>query len=196
MGFYKLVSDSGESGNSRYLMYWNNSKLFWNSGEWDEESNTFLLIPEMRLNYNVNYTCISNVNESYFTYSLYKNSIMSRFVVDVSGQIKQLIWSERTKKWNLDWVQPEQSCRVYGICGPFGSCNQDTQKCECLPGFVARSSVDWSLQDTNGGCVRNMPLQCGSGDGFLPIPAAELPDITRSLEMDNAVDDVNCGMEI
>ncbi|KAI3920901.1 hypothetical protein MKW98_015889 [Papaver atlanticum] len=153
---------------------------------WDEESNTFLLVPEMRLNYNVNYTYISNVNESYFTYSLYNNSIMSRFVVDVSGQIKQLIWSERTKKWNLDWVQPEQSCRVYGICGPFGSCNQDSQKCECLPGFVPRSSADWSLQDTNGGCVRKTPLQCGTEDGFSPIPSSELPDKPRSSKIDSA----------
>ncbi|XP_026409992.1 G-type lectin S-receptor-like serine/threonine-protein kinase At1g11330 [Papaver somniferum] len=141
MGFYNVVSDSRHKGNIQFLIYWNNSKLSWDSGEWDEKSNTFLLAPELKLDFNVIYSYISNVDESYFTYSLYNNSIMS-------GQIKKFVRSKGMKKWNLDWVQPEQLCDVYGTCGPFGNCNQDTQKCECLPGFVPRSSEDWSQQDS------------------------------------------------
>ncbi|KAI3913750.1 hypothetical protein MKW98_011811 [Papaver atlanticum] len=179
MGFYNLVSDSGQNGNIQFLVYWNSSKLSWDSGEWDEKSNTFLLAPELKLDFNVIYSYVSNVNESYFTYSLYNNSIMSRFVIDISGQIKQFVWSERMKKWNLHWAQPEQLCDVYGTCGPFGNCNQDTQKCECLPGFVPRSSEDWSQQDSTGGCVRSSPLQCGSKDSFLAIPTSNFPDNPR-----------------
>ncbi|RZC63854.1 hypothetical protein C5167_025657 [Papaver somniferum] len=61
--------------------------------------------------------------------------------MDVSGQIKQYAWSDTTKTANLLWSLPEQLCDVYGICGPFGNCNQDTMKCECLPGFVKRTHV-------------------------------------------------------
>ncbi|KAI3896907.1 hypothetical protein MKX03_002578 [Papaver bracteatum] len=173
MGFYKFVLDlGGPSGNTRYLIYWNNSKLFWTNPEWDEKSNTFPSAPETR----INYSYISNANESYFTYSLYNSAIMSRLVVDISGQVKQFICSERMKNWYVDWVEPERSCDVYGICGPFGNCNQDTQKCECLPGFVPRYPTEWALHDASGGCVRRTPLHCGSKDGFSPIPTSKLPD--------------------
>ncbi|KAI3977098.1 hypothetical protein MKX01_014525 [Papaver californicum] len=106
-GFYNLVSNAGQSGNSQYVISWNNAEPYWNSGEWDENSKTFLL-------------------------------------------------------WNLFWSKPEQPCGVYGICGPFGDCNQTTSKCQCLPGFVPRFSADGSLQDSTFGCVRSMPLKCGS----------------------------------
>ncbi|KAI3981283.1 hypothetical protein MKX01_004547, partial [Papaver californicum] len=141
----------------------------------------------MRLNYIFNYSYISNVNESYFTYSLYNNSIISRFVIDSTGQINQLTWSERTKQWNLFWSKPEQPCGVYGICGPFGDCNQTTSKCECLPGFVPRSSAYGSLQDSTVGCVRSMPLKCGSKfNSFSPIQTTNLPDNPRSSDIDSA----------
>ncbi|RZC93620.1 hypothetical protein C5167_007659 [Papaver somniferum] len=186
-GLYSIVADPGQNGNSQYHTYWNNSKPYWNSGKWDEKSKTFLLVPEMRLNFIFNYSYISNVNESYFTYSVYNNSIISRFVIDFTGQINQLRWSERTKKeWNLFWSKPEQPCDVYGICGPFGNCNQDTGNCECLPGFVSQSSADWSLRDSTGGCVRETPLKCGNKDMFLPIPTLNLPDNPQSSDRNSS----------
>ncbi|KAI3859321.1 hypothetical protein MKW98_007702 [Papaver atlanticum] len=165
---------------SQYLIKWNMSIKVWTSGEWNEQLRTFNLVPEMRLNYIYNFSYISNENESYFTYSLYNDSIISRFVMDISGQIKQFTWSEKNKEWNLFWSQPKQFCEVYGICGPFGNCNQDTSKCECLPGFIERSPADWNLQDSTGGCVRNTSLQCGSKDGFLKISTSDLPDNSQS----------------
>ncbi|XP_026412784.1 G-type lectin S-receptor-like serine/threonine-protein kinase At2g19130 isoform X1 [Papaver somniferum] len=185
MGFYNLQSDS--SGTSQYFVYRNNSEQIWKSGEWNEESKTFQSVPEMRLNYIFNYSYISNENESYFTYSLYNSSIISRFVIDFSGRIQQLTWSETTQRWNLFWSQPKL-CDVYGICGPFGNCNQQDiyGSCECLPGFAPRSPTDWSLKDSSGGCVRSTPLQCGSEDGFSPIPTSGLPDKPLYSEIDSA----------
>ncbi|KAI3981289.1 hypothetical protein MKX01_004553 [Papaver californicum] len=43
-GFYNLVSNAGQSGNSQYVISWNNAEPYWNSGEWDENSKTFLLV--------------------------------------------------------------------------------------------------------------------------------------------------------
>ncbi|OVA06772.1 Protein kinase domain [Macleaya cordata] len=161
-GIFSLELDP--RGTSQYLIKWNGSQQVWTSGEWNGQ--TFNLVPEMRLNYIYNFSYVTNENESYFTYTVYNSSIVSRFVMDLSGQIKQLTWAEKTQMWNLFWSQPKQQCDVYGICGPFGSCNQDTLKCECLPGFEKRFPKDWDLNDPTGGCVRETPLQCGRKDGF------------------------------
>ncbi|KAI3937132.1 hypothetical protein MKX01_015347 [Papaver californicum] len=164
-GIFNLELDP--NGTSQYLIRWNKSIQVWTSGEWNEHY-------------------ISNENENYFTYSLYNNSIISRFVMDISGQIKQLTWSYTTKRWNLFWSQPKQLCDVYGICGAFGNCNQDTLKCECLPGFVERSPADWNLQDSTGGCVRNTSLQCGNTDGFSSMQTSNLPDNPQPLQVNSA----------
>ncbi|KAI3842576.1 hypothetical protein MKX03_014029, partial [Papaver bracteatum] len=181
-GIFNLELDP--NGISQYLIKWDKSVEVWKSGEWNEQAKAFTLVPEMRLNYIFNYSYISNENESYFTYDLYSKSIISRFVMDLSGQIKQFAWSNTTEKWNLFWSQPNQFCDVYGICGPFGNCNQDTLKCECLPGFVERSPSDWNLRDSTGGCLRNTSLQCGRKDGFSPLPTSKLPDDAESRQVD------------
>ncbi|KAI3948968.1 hypothetical protein MKW98_021574 [Papaver atlanticum] len=62
----------------------------------------------------------------------------------------------------------------------------DAMKCQCLPGFVERSPSDWNLQDSTGGCLRNMSLQCGSKDGFSPIPTSKLPDDPQSRQVNSA----------
>ncbi|KAI3994856.1 hypothetical protein MKX01_037407 [Papaver californicum] len=191
-GIFNLELDP--NGTSQYLIRWNKSIQVWTSGEWNQQSRTFTLVPEMRLNYIYNFSYISNENESYFTYSLYNNSIISRFVMDLSGQIKQFTWSNTTKRWNLFWSQPKQLCDVYGICGAFGNCNQDTLKCECLPGFVERSPADWNLQDSTGGCVRNTSLQCRNTDGFSSMPTSNLPDNPQSAQV-NSVEECKSACE-
>ncbi|OVA13180.1 Protein kinase domain [Macleaya cordata] len=176
-GIFSLGLDSSET--SEYFIKWNRSQQFWSSGRWN--GHLFELVPEMRLNYIYNFSYITNVNESYFTYTVYNKSLISRFVMDFSGQIKQLSWSEDNQQWNLFWSQPKQQCDVYGICGAFGSCNQDTLKCECLQGFEKRSPKDWDLSDPTGGCVRKTRLQCGRNDVFSPMPNVKMPENPQPL---------------
>ncbi|KAI3881472.1 hypothetical protein MKX03_027169, partial [Papaver bracteatum] len=105
-GFYNLQSES--NGANQYFLYGNNSDQIWNTGEWDEESKTFPSIPGMRLSSLFNFSCISNVNESYFTYSVYNDSIINitRIVINLTGQIQQLTWSDKNQNWILIWYQP------------------------------------------------------------------------------------------
>ncbi|KAI3987055.1 hypothetical protein MKX01_036845 [Papaver californicum] len=166
MGSYNWIL--GPNRRSQLAIYWKKSKEIWKSGEWNESSKTFSFLPEMRFNFEFNFSVISNVNESYFTYSLVNKSMISRFVIDVSGQIKEFTWLESKNEWTLLSVQPKRLCDVYSICGPFGNCNQDTWKCDCLPGF-----------DSTGGCVRKTPLQCEKKDVFFTILASKLPDKPR-----------------
>ncbi|XP_058211365.1 receptor-like serine/threonine-protein kinase SD1-8 isoform X2 [Rhododendron vialii] len=156
-------------------------ETYWTSGSWNGQF--FSLVPEMTLNYLYNFSYVSNDSESYFTYSMYNSSIISRLVLDTSGQIKQLTWLESTGEWILFWAQPRQQCDVYAYCGAFATCNQIIPLfCNCINGFEPNSVGDWNAGDMSGGCVRKAPLQCGNDsavngrkDQFLRISKVQLP---------------------
>ena len=96
-------------GSNSYLILWNKSEQYWTSGPWNGQSQTFSLVPEMRLNYIFNFSFVSNENESYFTYSMYNSSIFSRLVMSISGQIQQLSWLH-DKSCNKRWEKPCRWC--------------------------------------------------------------------------------------
>ncbi|CAI9275577.1 unnamed protein product [Lactuca saligna] len=162
---------------TEYISKWNGSQRYWTSGAWNGK--IFELVPEMRLNYIYNFSYQTNENESYFTYSVYNPSIISRFIMDVSGQVQQLTWLEASKQWNLFWSQPRTQCEVYALCGAFGTCSQSGLPfCNCLTGFKPRSESDWNQSDFSGGCVRKTDLQCGRNvekADFLKITVKSLP---------------------
>ncbi|KAH7844306.1 hypothetical protein Vadar_026645 [Vaccinium darrowii] len=107
------------------------------------------------------FTYVDNENESYFFYRINDPStIIAPFIMDVSGQFKQLTWvEESTGQWNslTIWSRPSDSgdrCEDYTFCGAFGTCHQNIQpSCTCLNGFSPKSG---------GGCARETALQCGS----------------------------------
>ncbi|KAA8524505.1 hypothetical protein F0562_010928 [Nyssa sinensis] len=134
------------------------------------------------------YLILWNKYQQYWTSGAWNGKIFSlipemRFIMDVSGQVKQLTWLNSTKEWNLFWSQPRQQCEVYAFCGAFGTCNQIVQPfCNCLYGFKAKLENNWKLNDYSGGCVRRTNLQCrntstanGERDRFWVSPNMELP---------------------
>lgn len=156
-----LFSLELEPKGKQYIIKWNGTQQYWTSGTWDSKQQIFSLVPEMRLNYIYDFSYVDDSNESYFTYSVYDNKFISRFVMDTSGQIKMWTWLENTQQWNLFWSQPRQQCQVNAYCGKFGTCNQNSLPfCNCLNGFQPQSWSDWGLSDYSGGCVRKAPLQC------------------------------------
>ncbi|KAK0588839.1 hypothetical protein LWI29_006106 [Acer saccharum] len=141
------------------------SQLYWNSGIWNGQ--IFSLVPEMVYLINnpvYNFGYVSNENERYFIYSVNDPKLITQFIIDSSGQIQQMYWSEASKSWFIFWSQPRRPCEVYAYCGPFGSCSEQTQPfCGCLQGFKPTSDYNWNLlQDYSGGCARKTQLQCGN----------------------------------
>ncbi|XP_062151709.1 G-type lectin S-receptor-like serine/threonine-protein kinase At2g19130 [Alnus glutinosa] len=179
---------------SDYFIRSNRSIQYWTSGASD--GSIFSMISDLQPNYIYNFSYVNNTNESYFTYSLYDPSIISRFVMEVSGQIQQMTWLENTNQWNLFWSQPRSQCEVYSFCGAFGSCNKESMPfCSCLKGFVPQSQNDWNLSDYAGGCMRITPLQCnntnltnGYEDRFLPITSKVLPAQPQSFGIGSAAE--------
>ncbi|XP_017979707.1 PREDICTED: uncharacterized protein LOC18593792 [Theobroma cacao] len=137
------------------------SETVWSTGAW--EGVRFTSMPEMRLNYIFNYSIYSDENETYFSYALYNPSIITRFIVSVSGQLREFSWLNTSQEWVLFWAQPRALCDVFNSCGPFSSCSKHSgESCQCLRGFY--SSERRIGQGQNGGCTRRMALNCGIGD--------------------------------
>ncbi|XP_074564807.1 G-type lectin S-receptor-like serine/threonine-protein kinase At2g19130 [Curcuma longa] len=188
-GIFTLEIDP-TGATSEYFIFWNLSKMYWRSGIWD--GNIFNLVPEMTINYIYDFKFVNVSEEMYFNYTVKSSNITSRFVLDSeSGQIQQSTWMENTQSWMLFWSQPKTKCSVYGVCGPFGSCNDiATPFYNCLKGFRIKSQADWELGDKSEGCERKTPLQCSglnnnsanSGkDGFFEMPNVKLPDNSNTL---------------
>jgi hypothetical protein len=179
---------------SEYIILWNRSIQYWTGGAWDGK--IFSLVPEMAANYIYNFSYVNNTNESYFTYSIDDPSIISLFVIEISGQIQQKTWLNNNNLWNLFWSQPQTQCEVYDFCGAFGTCNEQSKPfCSCLTGFIPQSQNDWNLSDYSGGCMRRTPLQCkntnltnGHEDRFLPMPSMVLPVQPQSVGVGRAIE--------
>nr|GMD10969.1 G-type lectin S-receptor-like serine/threonine-protein kinase At2g19130 [Ipomoea batatas] len=179
--------------NKQYLLKWNKTDQYWTAGPWNDH--TFSEVPEMRLNYLYNFTYEDNHNESYFTYSLYDNSVISRFVLGLSGQIQQLSWLNNSNQWNMFWSQPKDRCQVYAYCGAFSICRNSLPFCNCLDGFEHKSDADWNRSDFSGGCVRETALGCGNNsttngakDKFKMYPQMALPKYAISIMAGSAAE--------
>ncbi|PUZ37196.1 hypothetical protein GQ55_9G099500 [Panicum hallii var. hallii] len=179
-GMFTLGIDP--NGSSQYLTKWNRTVASWSSGEWNND--VFAGVPEMTSHYKYDFKFVSDVNTSYFTYSLQDPTVISRLVLDVSGQLRQIMWEPSTDEWMIIWTEPHRLCDVYAVCGAFGVCNEKSELyCSCPAGFRPSSIGDWELGDHSMGCRRNNPLRCdgganssvhgkGDGDAFLLAPGS------------------------
>ncbi|XP_039139857.1 G-type lectin S-receptor-like serine/threonine-protein kinase At2g19130 [Dioscorea cayenensis subsp. rotundata] len=176
------------------VLQWNMSKIYWTSGPWN--GRIFINLPEMTSQYLFKLTFVNTSEESYFTFSLLDNTTTPyvAYVMDVSGQMKAVLWVETAQQWTQIFAAPAQ-CEVTNFCGPFGSCNEQSQQhCSCVKGFSQRSPKDWALRDYSGGCVRDTPLQscngtssdyAGEGDKFSHMSNVRLPNDGRTMQVGN-----------
>ncbi|XP_062187619.1 G-type lectin S-receptor-like serine/threonine-protein kinase At2g19130 [Phragmites australis] len=184
-GLFSLELDP--NGTTQYFIQWNDSIAYWTSGPWNNK--IFSLVPEMTAGYNYNFQFVNNATESYFIYSMKDDKIISRFIIDVNGQIKQQTWVDAAQQWILFWAQPRSQCEVYALCGAYGSCNLNALPfCSCIKGFSQKVQSDWDIQDYSGGCKRNVLLQCQANsssaqaqpDKFYTMAGVRLPDNAQS----------------
>ncbi|KAI4963129.1 hypothetical protein ZWY2020_019675, partial [Hordeum vulgare] len=166
-GMFSLLLDP--NGTSQYFLLWNRTQRYWTSGNWTGRS--FTGVPEMTPtnvypNSMYPFDYVDCPNASYFTYSIKGDALVTRFLVDVTGQIKFLTWVESAGGWMLFWAQPNAQCDVYSLCGPFSVCTENAlPSCRCLRGFRERRLHAWLQGDHTAGCARNTELQrCGVQD--------------------------------
>nr|XP_043622560.1 G-type lectin S-receptor-like serine/threonine-protein kinase SD2-2 [Erigeron canadensis] len=153
------------------LFYIDNNNVnvsYWSSGNWT--GNIFSGVPEMTLPYIYKFYFTNPFSEM-ATFGFYevwtqKQKPLTRFSIGSTGQIKQYTWSVQSEFWNMFWSQPENPCRVYGLCGNLGFCDgkKVVSPCKCLDGFRWFDDGDFT-----GGCVRDGGKECGEGDEFEEI---------------------------
>lgn len=185
----------GHNGPTSMVSTFNSSNPYWSSGDWN--GRYFSNIPETvgQTWLSLNFT--SNEQEKYIEYAIADPTVLSRTILDVSGQLKALVWFEGSRDWQTIFTAPKSQCDVYAFCGPFTVCNDITfPSCTCMKGFSVQSPEDWELDDRTGGCVRNTPLLCnsnktaaGTADKFYPMTSVQLPDKVQSIGAATSADE-------
>ena len=158
---------------TKQFMMWRRGKAYWTSGIWD--GHTLPLASRTAVSYLHDIGYEVNWSKGYFSYQLKDSSIISRGVLDFTGQEKRLTWLEG--KWVVFGAQPARAaCEIPYYCGANGLCNNNTSPpCQCLFGFEPTIEEQWKLGNWVDGCKRELPLKCGNGDGFLMLRNVKLP---------------------
>ncbi|XP_021288818.1 G-type lectin S-receptor-like serine/threonine-protein kinase At2g19130 [Herrania umbratica] len=169
------------NGTSTYFIL-QNGKRHWTCGMWLERVSSFSTDTVTSEYSTVSYE--STEKENFYSYSVTNSSIPVRYVMDISGQLQQLVWQDDSMKWLSIWAKPKDQCEIYAFCGAYGACNQFSSRtrCKCLDGFEPKIPGQWNSGNYSHGCTRRTPLQCNKGekDGFqvisnIRIPANDVP---------------------
>ncbi|KAI3809985.1 hypothetical protein L1987_19590 [Smallanthus sonchifolius] len=90
-------------------------------------------------------------------------------------------WINTTQGWFLLSSPVSDSCVQYSLCGPYGRCEiEQSPPCKCLKGFTPKRPDQWAYGDWKSGCQREIPLDCGVGEGFRKYSFVKLPDTGQS----------------
>lgn len=164
----RLSQDYGE-----IVLSYNGDYVYWDTGKWS--MNTFSGVPEMSIPYIYKFNFVSpwtpNASFGYTETALEGGKPpLTRFFLDYTGQLKQFTWSPQTANWNMFWSQPENICKVYGLCGNYGFCNaRMLNPCKCLIGFRPVDGVSWDAGGFSSGCRRDSDEDCNVKDGFKEV---------------------------
>ncbi|GKV50478.1 hypothetical protein SLEP1_g57179 [Rubroshorea leprosula] len=162
-------------------VFWKGSRKYSRTGPWNGIS--FSGTPQAQAKPNPWYTfgLVSNEEEVYYIFYLRNKSTITTIILNQAFNRKErYLWNEGTQTWTVYSYFPWDNCDNYGTCGAYATCvNTMSPPCKCLKGFKPKSqegsTVDWFQ-----GCVRNKPLDCQKGDGFIKLGGLKLPDTTHS----------------
>ncbi|KAJ1295968.1 hypothetical protein BS78_01G262900 [Paspalum vaginatum] len=197
-GLYSFQLLFGHGGHTSIVSMYNSSDTYWSSGDWG--GRYFSNIPETvgQTWLSLNFT--SSEQGKYIEYAVEDPTVLSRGTMDVSGQMKVLVWFEGSQDWQTIYTAPNSQCDVYASCGPFTVCSDvPSPSCSCMKGYSIRSPQDWELEDRTGGCARDTPLYCNGSsaaagsehqaDKFYPMPSVQLPSDGRSVGTATSADE-------
>ncbi|KAK3023714.1 hypothetical protein RJ639_042724 [Escallonia herrerae] len=123
---------------------------------------------------------IVNLKVAYYEFDLYNESTLVMMVLNYSGTQQPLVWNSIRLEWlSMPGLHRDQ-CDDYANCGPNSICNtSDPRVCSCLTGYVPKSSQDWDMLIWYGGCIRENPLNCLKGEGFIELTGMKTPDLLQ-----------------
>ncbi|XP_013711271.1 G-type lectin S-receptor-like serine/threonine-protein kinase At1g11280 isoform X1 [Brassica napus] len=135
------------------------ARVYKRSGPWAKT--VFTGIPKMDGSYASPFSLFQDIESGTGSFSyLQRNSGLTRVIITSEGYLKTFHYNGTG--WVLDFVTPENSCDLYGTCGPYGMCVEKSTptKCECIKGFVPKFKEEWKRGNMSSGCVRHTELSC------------------------------------
>ncbi|KAJ7014898.1 G-type lectin S-receptor-like serine/threonine-protein kinase [Populus alba x Populus x berolinensis] len=162
------------------LVMWKGSKKYYRSGPWNGIGISGG--PELRINPVFYFDFVDDGEEVYYTSNFKNKSLITRIVMNQTTYFRQrYTWNEINQTWVLYATVPRDYCDTYNLCGAYGNCiMSQSPVCQCLEKFTPKSPESWNSMDWSKGCVRNKPLDCQKGDGFVKYVGLKLPDATNS----------------
>lgn len=167
-GFYSLRLNP--RGFNEFQLVYNQTEVYWSTGNWT--GSAFANVPQMMISYIYKFHFADPyLSTASFWFNVRAldggNPPLTRFRLDVNGQLMQFTWTAQVENWNMFWSQPEDKCKVYGLCGDLGFCISTSLKpCLCLNGFSPVDDRGWNSGDYSGGCRRQSSDSCSDRDGF------------------------------
>ncbi|TMW96467.1 hypothetical protein EJD97_007316 [Solanum chilense] len=175
------------SGFIPQVYIWKGSQPYWRSGQWNGQ--IFIGVQDMYSVSSDGFNVVNNREGTVYLTGPGDFDFLTKFVLDWKGNLVQSYWDVNETTWKIIWSAPNNDCEVYGMCGPFGSCNHlESPICSCLKGFEPKHREEWEKGNWASGCLRRKGLQCevrnNSGDsskedGFLKIGSIKLPDFAE-----------------
>ncbi|XP_076916801.1 G-type lectin S-receptor-like serine/threonine-protein kinase At4g27290 isoform X2 [Bidens hawaiensis] len=149
-------------------------------GPWDGLGFTAIAIEKEANIYKAGF--VFNEKEVYYSYEL-RSSVVQRMIITWDGKLQIMRWIDRTQEWIVYADLRVDSCDLFAVCGPYGSCNINKRPpCICMPGFEPKNQEEWDVSDWSSGCKRTTHLNCTdmNADGFLKTTGVKLPDTRRA----------------
>ncbi|XP_062086976.1 uncharacterized protein LOC133793693 [Humulus lupulus] len=195
----KFTAEISKQRPPQAIIWVNESKAkpHWRSGPWAKSK--FSGIPQMNTFYQSPFNLVEEAEQGTtrlrFNWD-YSNSTVSNMFLN-SGGVLTIVRQEKDDDidWDTNWEAPETPCDVYGVCGPFGVCNDfESPVCKCMKGFGPKSLEEWSKGNWTRGCERRSQLLCdkntsglansqrGKKDGFWKIGNVKVPDFYKYVE--------------
>ncbi|XP_020233636.1 G-type lectin S-receptor-like serine/threonine-protein kinase At1g11300 [Cajanus cajan] len=168
------------------VFIWNETRPFWRSGPWS--GGVFKGIPTMSTYLDGFKGGDDGEGNANIYYTVPTDTEFVVYILNSQGRFEQTWWDDEKKGMEVTWTSRKSDCDVYGMCGPFASCNsQRSPICSCLKGFEPRNKEEWNRQNWTSGCVRRTRLKCErvkdqntsidtKEDGFLKLQMIKVPD--------------------
>ncbi|XP_058721814.1 G-type lectin S-receptor-like serine/threonine-protein kinase At4g27290 [Vicia villosa] len=155
------------------------ARFLYRAGSWN--GYLFNGVSWQRMRRILNFSIVFTDKEFSYQYETMNNSIITRLVLDPSGNSQRLLWSNKSQSWEAIASDPEDQCDNYALCGNNSNCNiNEFPICECVEGFMPKFQTKWDSSNWSDGCVRKTHLNCLHGDVFLKYSSMKLPDTSSS----------------
>ncbi|KAL2327800.1 hypothetical protein Fmac_021227 [Flemingia macrophylla] len=127
---------------------------------------------------------VMNEKEVYYEFDILVSALFSVYKLIPSGTGESWYWTTQMRTLQVATTGEVDQCENYAFCGANSICSSDGNwaTCECLRGYVPKSTDQWNMAVWVDGCIPRNKSSCENSntDGFLRYTHLKLPDTSSS----------------